>query len=117
MPADLFLCSRAHCLIVRDGKAYFLACLPSKKERRKIEPREGATRALRGIAPLGRERHSEHSGRAFTGVGAACHSRERSAAARRSAFFAERGLTGCDPHPYSLPASEWLGYGRRETYR
>ena len=25
-------------------------------------------------------------------------------------------MTGCDPRPYPLPASEWLGYGRREAY-
>ena len=42
---------------------------------------------------------------------------ERRAAARRSAHFAERGLTGRDPRPYLLPASEWLGYSDREAYR
>ena len=29
---------------------------------------------------------------------------------RRSAFFAERGLTGRDPRPYPPAASEWLDY-------
>ena len=42
---------------------------------------------------------------------------ERSAAAWRSAHFAERGLTGRDPRPYPLPASEWIGYSHREAYR
>jgi len=42
---------------------------------------------------------------------------ERSAVARRSALFAERGLMGRDPRPHSLPAAEWLGYFRREAYR
>jgi len=42
---------------------------------------------------------------------------ERSAAVRRSASFAERGLTGRDPHPYPPAASEWLGYSHREAYR
>ena len=42
---------------------------------------------------------------------------ERSAAARRSALLAERGLMGRDPRPYSLPASEWLGSCYGGAYR
>jgi hypothetical protein len=42
---------------------------------------------------------------------------ERSAAVRRSASFAERGLTGRDPRPYPPAASEWLGCSHREAYR
>ena len=40
---------------------------------------------------------------------------EQSAAVRRSAFFAERGLTGRDPRPYPPAASEWLGYSHCEA--
>ena len=49
-------------------------------------------------------------------MGAAVNAPERSAAARRSALLAERGLMGRDPRPYPLPASEWLSY-IREAYR
>ncbi len=50
--------------------------------------------ALKGLPRWGKERHSEHSGRAFTGVGAAC---QRPGAQRsRKAFrvLCEMGLDG-----------------------
>ena len=103
--------------VVRDGKAPCAASVKSREiERRSVKPRSAA---LKGQPGLGRERHSEDSGRAFMGVNAACQrpGAERSAGARRSAFFAERGLTGRDPRAYPPATSEWLGYSHREAYR
>ena len=38
---------------------------------------------------------------------AACQCPGAKRSRRRSALLAERGLTGRDPRPYPLPASEW----------
>src|SRR5208283_1980097 len=49
--------------------------------------------ALKGLPRWGRERHSEHSGRAFTGVGAAC---QRPGAQRSRKAFRVLCGTGLD---------------------
>jgi hypothetical protein len=75
-------------------------------------------RRVEGVAPLGAERDIPNiAARLLRAWARPVNAPERSAAVRRSALFAERGLTGRDPRSYSLPASEWLGYGRREAYR
>ena len=70
---------------------------------------------MKGLPRWGIERHSEHSGGPFTGVGTACQRPGAKRSRRRPAFFAGRGLTGRGPRPYPLPASDWLGSCRPRT--
>jgi hypothetical protein len=66
---------------------------------------------LEKFAPAGAERDIPNiAGGPLRAWARPVNAPERSAAARRSALLAERGLTGRDPRPYPLPASEWLGY-------
>ena len=82
-----------------------------------ISSSRDADRRPERVAPAGAERGIPNiAGGPLRAWARPVNAPERSAAARRSALFAERGLTGCDPRPYAFPASEWLGYCRREAY-
>jgi len=79
---------------------------------------QDSDRRVEGVAPLGAERDIPKIAGGFLRAWARpVNAPKWSAAARRSAPFAERSLTGRDPRSYSLPASVCLGYGRREACR
>ena len=82
-----------------------------------ITSSQDSDRRVEGVAPLGQRETFRLGGGFLRAWVRPVNAPKRSAAARRSALFAERSLTGRDPRSYSLPASEWLGYGRREAYR
>ena len=103
-----------------------LLCEVREIERRFVKPhglrksswQDADRRVCEGVGPSGTERDiPKIAGRFLRAWPRPVNAPERSGAARRSAFFAERGFTGRDPRPYPLPASEWLPYCRREAYR
>jgi hypothetical protein len=74
-------------------------------------------RVCGGVAPTGAERDiPKIAGRFSRAWARPVNAPEGSEAARRSAFFAQRGSMGRDPRPYPLPASERLAYCRRDAY-
>ncbi len=102
-----------------------LLCEVREIERRFVKPhglrksswQDADRRVCGGVAPTGAERDiPKIAGRFLRAWARPVNAPERSEAARRSAFFAERGLMGRDPRPYPLPASERLAYCRREAY-
>ncbi len=76
-----------HYLFMRDGKA----CSWLSSTDASLLLRRTRIAALKGLPRWGRERHSEHSGRVLTGVGAACQRPE--AKRSRKAF---RALCGTE---------------------